>query len=513
MNTISALRKFMTSGVGRATWLSIVTLAGIAGTALLYCHVTRAPEASGAAVIPAYAGSKDRPADGGHSDLLSAVGTQLVTISKDRAQSMGLKTAPARRGNWPERLRVTGRLELNESRVAHVSPLVDGVVREVPVELGQTVKRGEVLAYVDSREVGDAKLKLVKDQLQLTSARQAGQWYEAIHENTSALLEALEKGETLNDIEGAFRDRPVGAYRQQLVSALARLTKAEADFERIRRLGEDAIIPKKEVIRSRAEHEAAEATYRALMEQIRFDVQRHALDARQRLQAAEAAVAISRSHLLILGYGQEDIDLMDPIKEGERVAYYPIRSPIGGTIIAKQAPLSKYVDGQSELFRIADLSTIWLRADVFEKDLDATARLEGKPVMFEAGSYPGRRFTADIFSLGDLIDDKTRAIRLLAMVDNSERLLKPGMFVEIELTSRNDADVLQLPASAIQRHAGTPFVFVCEAEGFQRRGVTLGRSTSHTVEVIAGLADGESVVVEGGFALKSEMLSDLMGEE
>jgi cobalt-zinc-cadmium efflux system membrane fusion protein len=504
----------MASNAGRATTLSIITLAATAGVALLFLHGTPSSEGSGAATIPVQAGADDLEALSERSEAMSVDGRKPVIVTKGKVESIGLKTIPARRGNWPERLRATGRLELDERRVAHVSSLVEGVIREVPVALGQTVKRGEVLAYIDSREVGEAKLKLVKDQLQLTSAKRASEWYGTIHENTVALLDVLREGQTLEQIETAFRNRPVGAYREQLVSALARLERAKADFERIRELGANSVIPEKEVIRARAEHEAAGATYRALKEQIRFDAEQQALDSQQELQAAEAAVAISRSHLLILGYSGEDIDSMDPIAEAERVAYYPVRSPIAGTVIAKNTPLSQHVDDETELIEIADLSTVWLRADVFEKDLGATRGLQGKSVTFEVSSYPGQQFTAEIFSLGDLVDDETRAARLLAIADNSERLLKPGMFVEIELTPRNDRDVLQLPAAAIQRHAGATFVFVSDgADRFQRRDVTLGRSTSELVEVCEGLVDGESVVVHGGFALKSEMLSELMVEE
>jgi cobalt-zinc-cadmium efflux system membrane fusion protein len=327
-------------------------------------------------------------------------------------------------------------------------------------------------------------------------------------------LEVLQEGPTLDKIETAFEDRPVGTYREQLVSGLARLRRARADFERIRELGENAVVPEKEVIRARAEHEAAQATYRALKEQTRFDAQQQALEAQHKLQAAEAAVAISRSHLLILGYSEDDIDSMDPLAEAGRVAYYPVRSPIAGTVITRSAPLSQHVDDETELMEIADLSTVWLRADVFEKDLGATRGLQGKSVTFQVASYPGQRFTAEIFSPGDLVDDETRAARLLAVADNSEGLLRPGMFVEIELTPRNDADVLQLPAAAIQRHAGATFVFVSDdTRAFERRDVKLGRSTSELVEIREGLTEGESVVVNGGFALKSEMLSELMVEE
>lgn len=437
-----------------------------------------------------------------------------VILGLRRPHASGLETAPARRDHWPDRIRVTGRLELNASRVAHVSSLVDGVIREVRAELGQSVKQGDILAYIDSREVGAAKLQLVQEQFQLTSATRKCEWHSTIHQNTLALLELLGQGVALDEIEQAFRDRPVGTPREQLVSAVSRLNRARADFERVRGLGASAVVPEKEVIRARAEHEAAAATYQALREQIRFDAQQRAQESLQELQAAEAAVAVSRAHLLILGYGQTEIDSMDPIAESERVAFYPIRAPLAGTVIARHTPLSQHVDKQTELIRIADLSTVWLRADVFERDFDALRGLQERTVTFTTGGWPGRSFTATVFSLGDLVADETRAVPLLAVADNPDGLLKPGMFVEIELTTRNDTDVLQLPAAAIQRHAGATFVFVANgSDGFQRRDVQLGRATSEFVEVKAGLADGEVVAVRGSFGLKSEMLSDLLGGE
>lgn len=511
MRMTRAFRRFMRSSAGRATSLSIVILAGTAGAALLYFHLT---DSSEAAAVPAHAAVQESSALSPRPEPPTAGGTGVLSIPENKARSLGLETALARRDSWTKRLRVTGRLELNTSRVAHVNPLVDGVVREVPVEVGQTVKPGDVLAYIDSREVGEAKLALVKDRLQVASARRTSEWHTTVQQNTSALVELLEGGESIANIQKAFRDRPVGAYREQLVSALARLTRANADFERIRALTDKHIIPEKEVIRSRAEHEAAEATYRALIEQTRFDAQQKAVDARHALQAAEAAAAISRSHLLILGYREADLDSMDPLAEAGRIAYFPVRAPIAGTVIARNAQLSMHVNHQTELLRVADLSTVWLRADVFEKDLAAVGGLQGRQVSFRANSYPDRKFTANVFSLGDLVNDETRAVGLLAIAENPERLLKPGMFVDIELSPGEDAAVLQVPAAAIQRHSGATFVFVADGHAaFQRREVQVGRSTAEVVEILAGLTGGEAVVVRGGFALKSEMLSDLLAEE
>ncbi len=514
MKILSSTNRFLASSAGRATSFSIATLVGTAVVALLFLPGVRSLEGSGDVRPPVDRDPGARRADADRTTSLSSGTSQPVVFGRGRSEAFGLETAPVKRDRWPETVRVTGRLELNASRVAHVSSLVDGVIREVRVELGQAVEQGDILAYIDSREVGEAKLQLVKDKLRLASARTTSQWHDTIHENTIALLEMLQEGVALDEIETAFRERPVGAHREQLVSAMSRLNRVTADFDRVRRLGADAVIPEKEVIRARAEHEAAAATYQALKEQIRFEAQQQAMEAQQQLQAAEAAVAVSRSHLLILGYREQEIDSMDPIAEAERVAYYPVRSPIGGTVIARNAPLSQHVNEQTELIRIADLSTVWLRADIFEKHIQAVQGLQQRSVTFTTGGYPGQSFDATVFSLGDLVAEESRAASLLAVAENPDGLLKPGMFAEIELTARDDADVLQLPASAIQRHADVAFVFVAAGSGgFERRDVEVGRSTARQVEILAGVGEGELAVVQGGFALKSEMLSELMVEE
>ena len=289
MKTLFEIKTLVASNTSRATSFSLVTLAGVVGVTLLVLYNTRFSEGSATTLAPADGSVEGVSTVSDNLNLVSAEGSQSVAVLPHKLASLSIETVAAERSDWPERLRVTGRLELNASRVAHVSSLVDGVIREVPVKIGQTVKQGDVLAYVDSREVGEAKLQLVKDKLQLSSEKKTSEWYATIHENTISLLDALQEGQALDAIDAAFQNRPVGTYREQLVSALARLNRAKADFERIRTLGASAVIPEKEVIRARAEHEAAAASYRALKEQIRFDAQRRALETKQKLQAAEAS--------------------------------------------------------------------------------------------------------------------------------------------------------------------------------------------------------------------------------
>ena len=290
-------------------------------------------------------------------------------LSREKLASIDPRVTPVVRAAWPETVRLTGRVELNASRIAHVSSLVEGVVREVPVQLGRTVRRGDVLAYIDSREVGEAKLNLVRGQLRLETARRKHEWHRTINENTAAFLSLIEENRSLADIEKALEGKPVGKFREEIVTALVRLDRATADHERLKPLGEKSIVPGKEVLRAAAAEEIAEAAYKATLEQIRYEAKKQLLDASEVLHEAESAVAVARSQLLILGYHEDDIDAMDPLTEGERVAYYPVRAPIDGTIIKMHAPLSKHVDPETELVEIADFSTVWLRADVFEKDL------------------------------------------------------------------------------------------------------------------------------------------------
>jgi cobalt-zinc-cadmium efflux system membrane fusion protein len=441
-------------------------------------------------------------------------GQPIVTVPRDQAQSLRLTTGEVRLGTWPKRLRLTGRLELNESQRAYVTSPAEGVVREVRVELGELVSAGQVVAYLHSREVGEAKLRLVQDRLSLESARKHHVWQETICRNTAALLESLQQGAAMRSIDQAYRERPMGSYREQLLSAAVRRQRAAADHERLRTLGQNGIVPEKEVFRVQAEYEAAEAAYRAIVEQISFDAQQQVRLAQQRLQEAESAVAVSRSQLLILGYPAQEIDALDPIAEGERVAYYPVRAPLAGTVLAKPAVLSRHVDAQTVLLEIADLSSLWLRADVFEKDLAMVQGLEGQPLAFRTASYPDQQFTARMFTSGNAVDDDTRAARLLAVAENGQQRLKPGMFVEIELDAGQDTDVVLVPPAAVQRHERSTFVFVQRSPSeYERRDIQIGRTTADAVEVTAGLQAREAVLVAGGFALKSQLLSDLMVTE
>ncbi len=436
-----------------------------------------------------------------------------VRLDAARRRQANVRIEPIAMSEASDSIVVTGKLALDEDRLAHIYSPVEGVLREAPVKLGESVAAGRALAMVDSKEIGDAKLDLVRQRMNVGFARTNKQWAETIHANTQALIAELAKSPPVTELETRFRDQPMGDNRQLLVTAYAKHEQTKADFERLRTLRDQSVGVEKDYIRAKADYESASATFQAAVEQLKFTTKQRLLETEQRLQEALTTEQVSRALLLILGYSEADIAKMDPIGEGEAVAHYPIRAPFAGTVIGKHAVLSEHVGPQHQLYEIADLSRVWLHADVFEKDLVTLGRVAGETLRFRAAGYPDREFTAQIFHTGDAVDDRTRAVKLIAVAENAEGLLKPGMFVEASLPLGTTRKSLRIPAGAVQRQDDETYVFVAlDAEEFERRPIRAGRAAAATVEVLEGLQPGESVVVEGALALKSEMLKELLSE-
>ena len=150
---------------------------------------------------------------------------------------------------------------------------------------------------------------------------------------------------------------------------------------------------------------------------------------------------------------------------------------------------------------------------MYEQHLPLLNQLDEKVIHLSSNAWPGKIFDATIFYSGDLVNESTRTVSMRAMADNKDGFLKPGMFVDVDLPSLLQREVLQVPLTAILEHEGKSFVFVhAKDNAFVRRDVTLGLRNPQAVEIQTGLEPGESVVVSGGFALKTQMLADLLSE-
>jgi membrane fusion protein, heavy metal efflux system len=450
--------------------------------------------------------SADEQVPAGDSGRRDAADT--VRLPQAKWAGAGIQIEPMTPAPFTDRVWRTGRLELNESRLAHLFPVAEGIIRDVQVRLGQDVQQGDILAVLNSREVGEAKLNLVRTRLASDYAKAQHEWTQMANRNARELVEAMLAETPISQIEEQFKDRVIGDLRQQLMTSFSRRLQMKAHFESAQKVGSRNAMPESTFIRIKADYEAADATYRALCEEIKFQTLQEVRISGQKLQESKTSDALAKAQLMMLGYVPEEVAAMDPVAEGPKVSHCAVRAPFGGTIVAMHAVLAERVGPQIQLFEIADLSTLWLQADVFEQDLATVHGLKGTSLNFRVGGELGSLYQAQVFYTGDVVGKETRAATLRAEVPNPQRNLKPGMFVEVEFAHQSD-QVIQVPPEAVQRDGTQPFVFVhVGGDEFRRANVTLGRSSENRVELLRGIKPGERVVVAGGFILKSELLKE-----
>jgi cobalt-zinc-cadmium efflux system membrane fusion protein len=164
------------------------------------------------------------------------------------------------------------------------------------------------------------------------------------------------------------------------------------------------------------------------------------------------------------------------------------------------------VEPSDTVFEIADLSSVWVRLSVFERDLAAVH--VGNEVEVTAQGSPGAPITGRIDHVGDVISVETRTVPVRVMVDNPDRALRPGQSVQAHIHTSAVADkTLTVPRAAITRIDGKATVFVVLAPGnaVEPRQVTLGPEDADHASILQGLREGDAVVVGGMFALKSEV--------
>lgn len=192
-----------------------------------------------------------------------------------------------------------------------------------------------------------------------------------------------------------------------------------------------------------------------------------------------------------------------------------LRAPISGTVIARDAVVGQPVSPDQTLGSIAALDELWFLGRVFEKDLGRLSLGASSEIRLNA--YPNERFDGRVEYVGQQVDPTARAVTARVRLKNRGGLLRIGLFgtAEVALPSPDGAVLrLVVPRSAVTEIADKPVVFVREADGeFELHEVTLGRAAPGKVEILAGLREGEPVVVDGVFTLKSVVLKGSFAEE
>lgn len=225
-------------------------------------------------------------------------------------------------------------------------------------------------------------------------------------------------------------------------------------------------------------------------------------------RSARELLESSRRRLQYWGVPQDEIQRLEGTGEVRRTV--TLRSPYGGVVVEKPVLAGQRIMAGDLVYKIADLSRVWLEGEVFERDLHAV-RL-GLGVTAEFTALPGVVREGRVTYVYPTVNPETRTARIRVELSNPGLTLKPGMYATIRFAAPTDS-VLSVPRSAVLATGERNFVFVRSGDGrFVPHPVTLGAATETRVEILDGLSLGDTVVTSGTFLLDAESnLGSLMG--
>ena len=218
----------------------------------------------------------------------------------------------------------------------------------------------------------------------------------------------------------------------------------------------------------------------------------------------EGLVADARHRLELLGISAQEIDAIVKTRKPHRAI--AIRSPVDGHVIAKNAVLGMSVSPGVPLFEVADLSNVWVVAEIYESDL---SRIRvGQPARFEVSAYPEETFSGKVKFLYPTLDTSSRTLRARLEFRNrpgpAGLKLRPGMYGSV-LLDLPATTGLMVPSEAVVDTGDVQYVFVAHPGGhFEPRRVKVGARLEDRMEIAQGLSEGETVVTTANFLIDSE---------
>lgn len=372
-----------------------------------------------------------------------------VTMPLDSPKLQHIKVQPVRRRAMPgAEVTAPGSVEANPNLISHVNLPVSGRVMRVFVQKGDPVRQGQALLSVVSPDATAAQAALREGEA-------------AVRQERASLIEA----------------------QVHVTKARTALRKAELDAARVRDLFKHDAIAKKEVLA--AETDLAQArsdlrSARALVDQAQAGV-----------DSALAARDQAASRLRIMGVGVHDPN-----------PQIVVHSPLTGKVLELSVVAGEYhSDLGSSVMTVVDLSSVWVTSNVPESEIRWIE--VGEPVHITLDAYPGQKFEGRVARIADVLDAKTRTVKVMTSLANPMGKFRPEMFGRIHHVHAVK-QMAVIPATAVlQGGDGKKVVYVQNSPGsFSPRQVQIGERTGNDVAVLKGLSPGEKVVVDGAMLLK-----------
>jgi membrane fusion protein, heavy metal efflux system len=389
---------------------------------------------------------------------VSATDRRLVKLSADAKKAASLTMAPCEYRELDSDVNVTGEVLANANTQMHVTTPVTGRVAEILVKIGDHIAEGKPLMMVRSTDIQQAESDLLQ----------------AAQQVKSDLKQALVQ------------------IRCDTASAEAQLGLDEKIYNRMKALYDEHIAAK-------ADFQMAETAYEK--DKISLQNQHEKLDATMSLSAEKLKLVTEPAKVKLRLLGVSDVDIEKVLKTEDVNPMVPVLAPENGVIVERLVNVGELVDPSKPLFTIGDFHSVWLKADVFEKEIPKVQL--GEPIQLMVDSFPDKIFHGRIDYIANQIDSDTRTLQVRAEVHNDQLLLRPKMFARMKILVKQQR-LLAIPYSAVQDARNCKVVYVpTGTDTFEERKVKLGSQSGDFVEVLEGLRPGERVVTEGSFDLRA----------
>lgn len=350
-----------------------------------------------------------------------------------------VKVAPAQARTLARTIEIVGALATDDEVI--VSSEVEGVIAQITVDIGSSVRQGQIIAHVDKRDF----------QLRLQEA-------EAALKQIWVRLGIPEGQETFDPHQTAM-----------VKQAKASLDDRMLRLNRLRQLRQENVISQQELDQAEANFRIAEAQYQSALEEAR--------QLWMQLEQRRAALALARLNL-------------------EKTE---TRAPIAGGVTARHVSAGERVRAGDRVVTLVKLNPLRLRGEVPEPF--AANVSVGRALSFNVDALSGKTFQGRVTRINPVVNPETRTLTIEAEVDNRSGELRPGYFARAQLVVNPQATAVVVPQSAVVTYVGITKVFVLKGDHVVERPVKLGTSLDGFVEVQEGVKPGEQVVIENAGAL------------
>ena len=296
----------------------------------------------------------------------------------------------------------------------------------------------------------------------------------------------VRKGDKLADLESADIDEAKSEYLKALADAEnarktseAEIKLAQTNYDRTRLLYEKTIAAQKSLQAAEHDLEVAKAA------------------GQSSVSSTKAELNAARRKLLVLGLTRSEIDALTG--DQDLGALFPLKSPIDGIVVERNATIGATVGADSNLFKIIDNSTVWIDANVFEKDLDRVKIGQGARLSVPA--IPSVVFSGKVIFVSSVVDPDTRTVKVRTEVANRDGKLKPDMFANVQIITDAQLSALSVPQSAVLTDKGQSIVFVLHNGHYEKRVVATGIQSDDRIEIREGIKAGDQVVIKGNYLL------------